>query len=54
MEEVGARLRAMMPWIRENRLVDESRNRPAVKRRMEQAMLDPFDAFTGAPRTDHE
>lgn len=26
VEEVGARLRAMMPWIRENRLVDESRN----------------------------
>ncbi len=26
VEQVGERLRAMMPWIRENRLVDESRN----------------------------
>jgi ketol-acid reductoisomerase len=26
MEEVGARLRALMPWLKENRLVDRSRN----------------------------
>ncbi len=26
MEEVGARLRALMPWLAENRLVDRSRN----------------------------
>src|SRR5438105_8546416 len=26
IEEVGARLRAMMPWIAENRLVDKSKN----------------------------
>ena len=26
MEEVGARLRALMPWLRENRLVDRSKN----------------------------
>ena len=26
VEQVGERLRAMMPWIRENRLVDQSRN----------------------------
>ena len=26
IEEVGARLRAMMPWIGENRLVDKSKN----------------------------
>jgi ketol-acid reductoisomerase len=26
IEEVGAKLRAMMPWIRANRLVDQSKN----------------------------
>ena len=26
IEQVGARLRAMMPWIEENKLVDRSRN----------------------------
>jgi ketol-acid reductoisomerase len=26
IEEVGARLRAMMPWIAANRLVDRARN----------------------------
>ena len=26
MEEVGARLRALMPWLKENRLVDRSKN----------------------------
>ena len=26
MEEVGARLRGLMPWLRENRLVDRSKN----------------------------
>jgi ketol-acid reductoisomerase len=26
IEEVGARLRAMMPWIAENRLVDKEKN----------------------------
>jgi ketol-acid reductoisomerase len=26
IEEVGARLRAMMPWIAENKLVDKSKN----------------------------
>jgi ketol-acid reductoisomerase len=26
MEEVGARLRNLMPWLKENRLVDRSRN----------------------------
>ena len=26
IEEVGARLRAMMPWIAENRLVDKAKN----------------------------
>jgi ketol-acid reductoisomerase len=26
MEEVGARLRALMPWLKENRLVDRTRN----------------------------
>ena len=26
LEEVGERLRAMMPWIGENRLVDKSKN----------------------------
>jgi ketol-acid reductoisomerase len=26
IEKVGARLRAMMPWIRKNRLVDTSKN----------------------------
>jgi ketol-acid reductoisomerase len=26
IEEVGERLRAMMPWIAKNRLVDRSRN----------------------------
>ena len=26
IEEVGERLRAMMPWIKENRLVDQSKN----------------------------
>ena len=26
IEEVGARLRGMMPWITKNRLVDKSRN----------------------------
>jgi ketol-acid reductoisomerase len=26
IEQVGERLRAMMPWIRENKLVDRSRN----------------------------
>jgi ketol-acid reductoisomerase len=26
IEEVGERLRAMMPWIAENRLVDRSKN----------------------------
>jgi ketol-acid reductoisomerase len=26
IEEVGARLRAMMPWIGANKLVDKSRN----------------------------
>jgi ketol-acid reductoisomerase len=26
IEEVGARLRDMMPWIKKNRLVDQSKN----------------------------
>jgi ketol-acid reductoisomerase len=26
IEEVGAKLRAMMPWIKEKALVDKSRN----------------------------
>jgi ketol-acid reductoisomerase len=26
MEEVGARLRSLMPWLEENRLVDRSKN----------------------------
>jgi ketol-acid reductoisomerase len=26
IEEVGARLRAMMPWIGKNKLVDKDRN----------------------------
>ena len=26
LEEVGARLRSLMPWLRENRLVDRSKN----------------------------
>ena len=26
IEEVGARLRAMMPWIAANRLVDKTKN----------------------------
>jgi ketol-acid reductoisomerase len=26
IEEVGAKLRAMMPWIAEKRLVDKSKN----------------------------
>jgi ketol-acid reductoisomerase len=26
IEEVGTRLRAMMPWIKANKLVDKSRN----------------------------
>ena len=26
IEEVGERLRAMMPWIKKNQLVDQSRN----------------------------
>ena len=26
IEEVGEKLRAMMPWIGENRLVDKTRN----------------------------
>jgi ketol-acid reductoisomerase len=26
MEEVGARLRELMPWLKENRLVDRSKN----------------------------
>ena len=26
IEEVGARLRAMMPWITKNKLVDQARN----------------------------
>jgi ketol-acid reductoisomerase len=26
VEEVGERLRAMMPWITENRLVDKTKN----------------------------
>jgi ketol-acid reductoisomerase len=26
IEEVGERLRAMMPWIAKNKLVDKSRN----------------------------
>ena len=26
MEEVGARLRSLMPWLREDRLVDRSKN----------------------------
>ncbi len=26
MEEVGARLRGLMPWLKENRLVDRSKN----------------------------
>jgi ketol-acid reductoisomerase len=26
IEEVGERLRAMMPWIKQNALVDKSRN----------------------------
>jgi ketol-acid reductoisomerase len=26
MEEVGGRLRALMPWLKENRLVDRSKN----------------------------
>ena len=26
IEEVGAKLRAMMPWIAENRLVDKTKN----------------------------
>jgi ketol-acid reductoisomerase len=26
MEEVGARLRALMPWLKDNRLVDRSKN----------------------------
>jgi ketol-acid reductoisomerase len=26
IEQVGAKLRAMMPWIRERALVDKSRN----------------------------
>ena len=26
IEKVGARLREMMPWIRKNRLVDQSKN----------------------------
>jgi ketol-acid reductoisomerase len=26
IEEVGARLRAMMPWLKQNQLVDRSRN----------------------------
>ena len=26
MEEVGAKLRALMPWLKENRLVDRSKN----------------------------
>jgi len=26
IEEVGERLRAMMPWIKANRLVDQSKN----------------------------
>ena len=26
IEEVGARLRAMMPWIAENKLVDKEKN----------------------------
>jgi ketol-acid reductoisomerase len=26
IEEIGAKLRAMMPWIRERALVDKSRN----------------------------
>jgi ketol-acid reductoisomerase len=26
IEEVGARLRAMMPWISKNKLVDKARN----------------------------
>ncbi len=26
MEEVGARLRSLMPWLSENRLVDRSKN----------------------------
>jgi len=26
MEEVGQRLRSLMPWLRENRLVDRTRN----------------------------
>ena len=26
VEQVGAKLREMMPWIRKNRLVDQSKN----------------------------
>jgi hypothetical protein len=26
MEEVGARLRSLMPWLKERRLVDRSKN----------------------------
>jgi ketol-acid reductoisomerase len=26
VEQIGAKLRAMMPWIAQNRLVDKSRN----------------------------
>jgi ketol-acid reductoisomerase len=26
MEEVGARLRSLMPWLKDNRLVDRSKN----------------------------
>ncbi|MEM1300920.1 MAG: ketol-acid reductoisomerase, partial [Pseudomonadota bacterium] len=26
IEEVGAKLRAMMPWIAENRMVDKAKN----------------------------
>jgi ketol-acid reductoisomerase len=26
IEEVGAKLRAMMPWIAKNKLVDQSKN----------------------------
>jgi ketol-acid reductoisomerase len=26
MEEIGARLRGLMPWLKENRLVDRSKN----------------------------
>jgi hypothetical protein len=26
MEQVGAKLRGLMPWLKENRLVDRSKN----------------------------